>query len=169
MLILIDGVDCTYKSTITQKVSEKLNIPWIKGSSFQLSNCSNEELFSHFKEQTELDNMIIERTIYSNQTYATIYEDYAILTDEQRHYIEDKLKNKAIVYYLFANDEVIKDRIRKRGDDYVDVTMVSRINKLFAKNIAKSPLKVIYYDTAEWTSSQIAEDIINDYTHQQVK
>lgn len=168
-LIIIEGSDANFKTTIAEKVSKKLNIPIVKGSSFELSTSSNEELFNRFIEFSKDDNVIYDRFIYSNKTYATLYEDYTILTDEQYSYIENRIKEKAIVYYLHADDEVIKDRIRKRGDEYVDVSMVSKINKLFGEVISKSPLKVIYYDTNEWTSDRIAEEIANDYTHKQVR
>lgn len=168
MLIILEGHEAVFKSTVAKKLQDKLNIPVIKGSSFELSTCSNEELFNYFKEFAAKDDVIYDRFIYSNQTYATIYNDYTILSDEQRHYIEDLIKDKAIIYYLFADDETIKERIKKRGDDYVDTSMVSRINKLFSKNISESPLKVVWYDTTEWDSDTIAEEIINDYTHWQV-
>lgn len=165
MLIILEGNECCFKSTVAKKVSEVLKIPVIKGSSFELSTVSNEQLFKNFINQAKLDNVCIDRSIYSNQTYATIYNDFTILTDEQRQYIENMIKDKAVVYYLFADDDVIKDRIRERGDDYVELEMISEINKLFAKNISKSPLKVVYYDTSEWTSDEIAQEIINDYKH----
>jgi broad-specificity NMP kinase len=163
MLIIIEGIDGTYKTTVANKVSKKLNVPIIKGSSFELATSSNEELFKRFVEFAEMNNVIFDRNIYSNKTYATLYNDYTILTDKQYSYIENILKNKATVYYLFADDETVRKRIRKRGDEYVDENMVAKINKLFAENINKSPLKVIHYDTTEWTSDQIAEEIVKDF------
>lgn len=163
MIIVIEGVDGTFKTTVANKINKILNIPIIKGSSFELSTCTNEELFNHFKEFALMDNVCFDRFCYSNQTYATIYSDYTILTDEQRYYIEDLIKDKALIYYLFADTKTIEERIQQRGDNYVDTSMVDKINKLFAENISKSPLKVVWYDTTQWTSDEIAKEIVKDY------
>ena len=169
MLIVLEGHEAVFKTTVAEKVHKKLGLPIIKGSSFELSTATNKELFRYFKECAQKDNVIYDRFIYSNQTYATIYSDYTILSDKQRNYIEGLIKDKAIIYYLFADDETIKKRIQERGDDYVDVSMVGKINKLFHENISKSPLRVVWYDTTEWDSDSIAKEIIDDYIHQVVK
>ncbi|MGG3890224.1 deoxynucleoside kinase [Metabacillus fastidiosus] len=158
--IIIEGTDANFKSTVAEKLSKELNVPILKGSSFELSQCNNEELFGHFKEFSQVDNVIFDRFIYSNRVYATLYKDYAILTDKQRKEIEDLIKHKALLVYLHADTEVIKTRITERGDEYVDVSMVDKINKLYTPTILESKLKAVSYDTNEWDSSSIAEDII---------
>jgi len=159
MVIILEGNECCFKSTVAEKLSKKLNLPIVKGSSFELSKCTNEELFQKFKEFTQLDNVIIDRFIYSNYVYATLYEDYSILTDEQRREIEKLMLHKATVYYLFADGDVIKERILERGDDYVDVSMVQNINDTYVDIMLKAGLKTVAYDTNEWNSDEIAEDI----------
>lgn len=160
MLIILEGNECCFKTTVAEKLSKQLNIPVVKGSSFELANCINEELFAHFKKVAELDNVIIDRFIYSNRVYATLYEDYAILTDQQREEIERLIKHKAEVYYLFADDKVIELRIKQRGDDYVVPEMVSKINNLYDTTMVESNLKIVAYDTNNWSSDEIVLDIV---------
>lgn len=163
MLIILEGNECCFKTTVAEKLNKKLNIPIVKGSSFEHSQCTNEELFQKFKEYAQLDNVIIDRFTYSNRVYATLYEDFAILTDEQRKEIEDMIRHKAKLYYLFADDKVIEDRIKQRGDDYVDVKMVSHINKEYSQSIMKCTLMTESFDTNEWNSDGITEAITYDY------
>ncbi|MFO1442956.1 AAA family ATPase [Bacillus sp. Bva_UNVM-123] len=162
MLIILEGNECCFKTTIAEKLHKELNIPIIKGSSFEHSQCTNEELIHKFKELTKLNNTIIDRFIYSNRVYATLYKDYAILTNEQRKEIEDLIKNKATVYYLHADDNVIEERIRQRGDEYVDVSMVGKINDEYTRAILDCNLRIQVYNTNEWTSNEITEEIIKD-------
>ena len=161
MIVILEGNEANFKTTVADKLSKHLGLPVVKGSSFELAKCSNEELFEHFKGLGEMDNIILDRFIYSNQNYATLYKDYAILTDEQRTEIESMVKQKATVYYLHAGEEVIKSRINKRGDDYVDVSMVGAINMLYKEIMINSKLKVVFYNTEHWSSDEIVESIIN--------
>lgn len=163
MLIILEGNECCFKTTVAEKLSNQLNIPVVKGSTFEFSKCTIEELFERFKGLTELDNVIIDRFIYSNRVYASLYEDYAILTSEQREEIEHLIHNKSTVYYLFADDKVIESRIRQRGDDYVVPEMVSKINDTYDSTMIEAKLKVVAYDTNDWSSNEIVEGIIKDY------
>lgn len=161
MLILLEGNECNFKTTIAEKLSKKLGMNVIKGSSFELSQCSNTELFDHFKVIAQMDNVIIDRFVYSNEVYANLYEDFAILTDEQRHYIEDLISEKAILVYLCASEDTIKERINKRGDEYVDVSMVGKINESFDKSFRNANLYKLAYNTEKYSSDEIVNNIVS--------
>jgi thymidylate kinase len=163
MIIILEGNECCFKTTVADKLSKKLNIPVVKGSSFEFSQCTNEELFQRFKELSELDNVIIDRFIYSNRVYATLYKDFAILTDDQRKHIEELIHKKAKVYYSYADEEVIKERISQRGDDYVNLDMVGKINKEYSSIMLDAGISTITFDTNEWNSDEITEEIANDF------
>jgi thymidylate kinase len=165
MIIILEGNECCFKTTVAEKLSKQLNIPVVKGSSFEYSKCTNEELFSRFKELAALDNVIIDRFIYSNRVYATLYEDYAILTKEQRMEIEDIIQHKSTVYYLFADDEIIKERISERGDDYVDISMVKKINNTYSGTMKDATIKIVSYDTEEWSSDEIVKEVADDFRY----
>jgi len=159
-IIILEGNEAVFKTTIAEKLRKKLGWEVIKGSSFELSQCSNAELFEHFKAIAQRDNVIIDRFIYSNQVYATLYEDFAILTDEQRQYIEDLIRQKATVFYLYASEETIKSRINQRGDEYVDVSMVGKINDVFDDSINKAYIITVKCDTEKNNSDEIVDRIL---------
>lgn len=163
MLIILEGNECCFKSTVAEKLSEKLNIPVVKGSSFEFSQCTNKQLFERFKELCELDDVVIDRFIYSNRVYATLYEDFAILNCVQRKHIEELINKKAKVYYLYADSDIIKERISVRGDEYVNLDMVDKINKEYIDTMLDAGINTIAFDTNEWNSDEIAEDIANDF------
>lgn len=160
LLYILCGNECNFKTTVANKLSEKLNLPIIKGSSFELSQCTNEELYNHFFKIAVSDNLIVDRYIYSNLTYASLYDDYAILSKNQKEYLELILDSKAKVIYLFADDNVLKERMKVRGDDYVDESMLSVINKKFHSVMTTSTLNPTWYDTNDWTSDEIVNDLL---------
>lgn len=163
MLIILEGNEANFKTTIAEKLSKKLNIPVVKGSTFEHAKCSNEELIEKFRELANLDNVILDRFIYSNRVYATLYKDFAILTNEQRREIEDIIRHKSTVYYLHADDEVIQERIEQRGDEYVNVDMVSKINDEYSEIMLDAAVRINAFDTNEWSSEEISEEIAKDY------
>lgn len=162
-MIILEGNECTYKTTVAEKLRSKLKIPIFKGSSFELSRSTNEGLHKHFMGLASLKDVIVDRFIYSNRVYATLYNDYAILTDKQRLAVEERIKNRAVVYYLNADTETIKERLSVRGDDYVDMSMIEAINKEYIKTIFDSSLKVVSFNTTYWSSDEIVEEIAKDY------
>lgn len=164
MIIILEGNECNFKTTVAEKLSKSLHIPVVKGSSFENAKCSNLELYKHFTELALMDNVIIDRSWISNQVYATLYKDYAILTSEQREDIEKTVNNKAILIYLYASEDVLVDRIRQRGDEYVDENMLGKINHTYDEAMEGTRLHTIQFDTGERDSDSIAEEVSTIYS-----
>lgn len=165
MIIILEGNEANFKTTIAEKLRNKLNIPIVKGSSFELSQCTNEELFKHFKDFAEMDNVIFDRFIYSNRVYATLYKDYAILNKQQREEIEELIKDKAILVYLHTDEETTKQRIRQRGDEYVNEDMVGKIYDVYHNVMmeANKTLDVYTYNTKYWSSDDVVDHLVGIY------
>lgn len=165
MNIYLEGSDATGKTTLANILSNELEMLIVKGSSFELATSTNEELYSHFKKVANLNNAIVDRSIWSNKIYATLYNDYTILTNEQRNNIEEKMKqNGDIIIYLTAPEEVIIDRLNERGDDYVSPDMIKPILEEYKSTMSEAVqnnLNVFFFDTNQHSSEDIAEIIIS--------
>ncbi|MGO5674723.1 AAA family ATPase [Bacillus subtilis] len=160
-MIILEGTDCCYKSTVADKLSKELGYPVIKGSSFELAKSGNEKLFEHFNKLADEDNVIIDRYIYSNLVYAKKFKDYSILTEEQQRAIEEKIRDKAKVIYLHADPKVIKQRLLERGDEYINDRDIEPVLELYNQVIDEMGLHMNSWDTNEWNSDEIVEDIIH--------
>lgn len=163
MNIIIEGVDGSYKTTVAKKLSKKLGAPVIKGSSFELATGTNEQLFQHFLQLTQLTNAIIDRSIYSNRVYATLYPKYTILTHNQREQIEEKIRDNSIVIYLSANSEIIIDRLEERGDEYITSDKVKDILGMYntvMTDAVHNNIKVYTFDTGILSSEDIVNQIL---------
>ncbi|WP_316274498.1 AAA family ATPase [Bacillus halotolerans] len=160
-LIILEGPDCCFKSTVAAKLSKELKYPIIKGSSFELATSGNEKLFEHFNKLAAEDNVIIDRFVYSNLVYAAKFKDYSIITEEQQRAIEEKIRHKAKVIYLHADPKVIKKRLIDRGDEYIVNEDIEPILELYNQVIDNMGLHMNSWDTNEWNSDEIVEDIIH--------
>ncbi|MEC1408837.1 hypothetical protein [Bacillus halotolerans] len=159
-LIILEGPDCCFKSTVAAKLSKELKYPIIKGSSFELATSGNEKLFEHFNKLADEDNVIIDRFVYSNLVYAKQFKDYSIITEQQLRFIEDKIKAKARVVYLYADPSVIKKRLSVRGDEYIEGKDINSILDLYREVMINAGLHTYSWDTGQWSSDEIVEDLI---------
>lgn len=159
-LIILEGSDCCFKSTVAAKLSKELKYPIINGSSFELATRGNEKLFEHFNRLADEDNVIIDRFVYSNLVYAKKFKDYSILTEEQLRIIEDKIKLKAKVVYLHADTNLIKKRLSVRGDEYIEGKDIDSILDLYREVMCIAGLHTYSWDTGQWSSDEISKDII---------
>ncbi|MCY7500185.1 deoxynucleoside kinase [Bacillus pumilus] len=160
MIIILEGCDCCYKSTVAKQLSKKLDYKILRGSSFEIAKRSQDSLYEYCLGLTKHDNLIIDRYIYSNLVYATKFPGNTKLTHGQVSNIENKLLNKTKLIYLYARPEVIKERILSRGDDQVNTKDIEPIVKLYNEVIPKSKLHTYSIDTEIYDSDEIVEDII---------
>ncbi|NMV98050.1 AAA family ATPase [Bacillus velezensis] len=160
-MIILEGTDCCYKSTVADKLSKELGYPVLKGSSFELAKSGNEKLFEHFNKLADEDNVIIDRYIYSNLVYARKFKDYSILTKEQQRTIEKKIRDKAKVIYLHADPKVIKQRLLERGDEYINDRDIEPVLELYRAVMSDIGLHTYSWDTEQWSSEEIAKGIIH--------
>jgi thymidylate kinase len=163
--IVLEGNECNYKTTVANKLSNYFGFDLVKGSSFELATGSNEDLFNHFKSISLKQNIVIDRFIYSNLIYATLYPKYTIITSEQAIELEEQMnKNNFIVIHLYSNDEAIKERLLERGDEYIKKEEISKINEMhydkFINN--KTDTFVINIDTTKKTSDQVFKEILKE-------
>lgn len=162
--IILFGNELNFKTTIANKLNNKLdNYKIVKGSSFELSKSSQDEIFAHFLDLALKDNLIIDRYIWCNLVYADIYKDYHMINGKQRNMIESLLELfNAKIYYLHADVETLKQRFQKRGDDYVDIDKLELINNKYEEVLNKTSLSYKRIDTSVINSDQIVEFIIDE-------
>ena len=165
MIIILEGNECNFKTTVAEKLSKSLELPVVKGSSFENAKCTNLQLYKHFVKLASMDDVIIDRSWISNRVYATLYEDYAILTGEQREDIENMVNENtvAVLVYLHADEDILVERLRERGDEYVDESMIDKINDTYTEAIRGTRIHTIHYDTGVFSSDRIAEGLTELY------
>lgn len=161
---IVVGTDCSGKTSLVEMLSDITEFKIVKGSSFEHSKTTQEVLFNKFLEFAKMDSVIFDRFTYCNEVYAPMYDDFAMLSDDQRRYIESEMKDKAIVIYLYADDEVLEQRYNSRGDDYVSLEKLKYAKSKYEEAIHKiEHLEVVKFNTGKMTTKQIVEDILLNY------
>ncbi len=161
---IVVGTDCSGKTSLVDMLSDITEFKVVKGSSFSHSQCTQDELFEKFLEFTKMDNVVFDRFTYCNEVYAEMYDDFAMLSDEQRRFIEQEMKNKATIIYLYADDEVLENRFNSRGDDYVSLDKLKYAKGKYEKALHKvEHLEVVKFDTGKMTTKEIVEQILLNY------
>lgn len=161
MKIILEGNELNFKTTVANKLAEKLKYEVVKGSSFEQSQCTHDELLLKFKTMLyENDNVIFDRFIYSNLVYADLYEDFAILDDESVQCIENIMLNQNVTtFYLWASDKELEKRLAERGDEYVRADRLKSINDKYEKVLHKK--NVYWVNTEIYNSDDIVEIILD--------
>ena len=120
MIIIVEGVDASGKDTFIENLVKLTGMKHVRGSSFEISQRGPEGMFKKWKKMLmEEDDIIINRFCYSNLVYGPMF-GYPTITREQAKEINELVNDRAIVYYINADTDIIMDRISKRGDD--DIT-----------------------------------------------
>ena len=162
MNIVLCGCDGTFKTTIAEKLSEKFKLSIVKGSSFELAQGENEELYKFSLDIANSNNQIVDRFIWSNLVYTTLYPEYTALTDKQREAIENTMRDNTIIIYLTASPDVIVKRLEERGDEYITSDKVEDIITTYnsvMSDAVHNEMKVYTYDTGILSSDDIVSQI----------
>lgn len=162
-LIILEGNECVYKTTVAEKLRKAIGYEVKKGSSFEMSMGTNQELYDAFNRMTYWENTIVDRFVYSNRVYASLYPKYTLLEDDQYIDIQEKIKDKSLVVYLYADVDVLKERMSVRGDEYIKEDGLEDINIFYSDIMGSAVAKqVLYIDTGNKTSDEVVQDILHD-------
>lgn len=165
MQIFLEGNELNYKTTVANKLAERLGYTYIKGSSFELATGTQLDMLDYFIEALKVDNAVVDRFIYSNYVYATLYPKYTLLRevsfDNLDWCIANPTYNSRLVVYLYADTNVLIDRYRQRGDEYIVEDKLEAINSMYEQCWSQSIVTPLRINTAEYTSDEIVDQIIS--------
>lgn len=138
MALILEGVDCSGKSTYARILKEEFNFDVVQGSSFEIASKGTDYMFNYMhsllvngSKNNGSDNLVIDRHVYSNIVYSTLF-GYPMMKKEQIDTLVSEINKNSIVAYLHANPIDISNRMYKRGDDMVKPSDVDRIMKRYS-------------------------------------
>ena len=161
-MIVVDGVVGAGKSTLAQKISDKLSIPIFeelqnqttmnlleefyrdkKRWSFTLQIHFLNERFKMIKEIHQKGGGILDRSIFGDKIFASMLNEDGWMTDDEfRTYqtlldnMLEHVKSPNLLVYIDCDLETAKTRIRGRGRDMeqgVDEVYWKRLNEKYSK------------------------------------
>jgi thymidylate kinase len=162
MIVIAEGCDCVGKTTFAEMLAEKTGYEVVKGSSFEIAELGQFGMYEHMWKLLDRDNIIIDRFLYSNLVYGSIY-NYPMMQPIQYHSLVQKLNKTAIVIYLQAHQYVIAERMATRGDDMIKVQDINLILDSYNNNIngVFMPKTMLSLDTTD-SDFNVATSMVKD-------
>lgn len=157
LLIIIEGIDGTFKSTVCEKLSKKLNLPVEHHGPVKDLEAGKKEYFDFVNNCNYA--VIKDRFAMGERTYSLIYRGYK--ADYMKE-LEDALQEKfdVFLFYLTAEDEFIKRNLEKRGEDFLKMEDLKHIHSLCDEYYKESTILQKYKLDAEVGSDLLTEIII---------
>lgn len=134
-ILILEGCDGAGKTTLANELHKLTGYEIVKGSSFEISQLGPERMFGYMMELLDRKNIIIDRFYMSNYVYGNLYA-YPTMNEGQFADLANKTEKKALTVYVTATEEILKDRINKRGDDSVKAERVKPILEKYNEALA---------------------------------
>jgi thymidylate kinase len=155
--IIIEGCDCSGKSTLINLLSDKYNLPVIKGSDFNIAKQGVDKMFDYMNSIFDKQEVIIlDRSFISNLVYAPLF-DANMLTETHVKQLIEKIKAKSLTIHLQGDENTILDRLEKRGDDYIKSDNIQDI--IAGYNSVTSKLEqyidITHFDITTYSSKDV--------------
>ena len=161
MLICISGMDCTGKSTICNLLSQQLNnCPVIHFDKPKNKEDGKKQYFDFIKSHDFINNDIIcDRFHDGEHVYAPIYRGY------ESDYLQELEVELKKIPFLFinttANLDIIKERIKNRGEDFVQEEHYQLVLDKFNEFLEKQSMPYIKVDTSDSDMETYIKNILN--------
>lgn len=126
MIIILEGCDGVGKTTFAEKLSEETGFKVVKGSSFEIAELGTLKMFKYMNGILDIDNIIIDRFLYSNIVYGKLF-NYPMMTDSQYRTLIKKMSKNSLLVYLHADRDEIAKRLSNRGDDMIKIGNIGDI------------------------------------------
>lgn len=130
MIVIVEGLDCIGKTTICQKISKQYNYHYIKESYTDDNSIK----------QNRIINMLIK--LFDNQNY--IYDRTTLIDDFVYDFLNKKpsdlykykqiiisILNKCKIIHLQLDQQIQKQRLQQRGDQYIKDNDIKIIQKQY--------------------------------------
>src|SRR5690606_29872682 len=105
-IIILEGCDCSGKSTLAHELQRLTGYEIIKGSSFEIAELGEEGMHQYMLGLLDKKDVIIDRFYLSNYVYGNLYS-YPTMTPAQLARLASKAEQKALTVYLTADVNVL--------------------------------------------------------------
>ena len=153
MKVAIDGCDGTGKTTVVEKLANKIGCNIIR-----LTYAGDRSLRAYFQIMS-VDNVVHDRTFISELIYPKYFGRNSRLDAKYEDYLLHLLDSFEIrPFILTAAPETIEKRIRARGDEYVkNIDDFAKINQDYLNYAREHNIRII--DTTTKTIDEVVSEI----------
>jgi len=176
MIIILEGPDLCYKTTVANKLAKTLSNSRIVTSGGPPKNLTHKEvdLWSQFRldmfyqtykafeslGKTKDSYIIMDRFIWSHAVYSELVNREFDLEYIKKYDKMIAALCEAKIYFLFANSNIIKKRYKERSDDRFNDKQIIKACSLYKKYLKMTKLPLMKIDTSTKDSNEITKEII---------
>lgn len=144
MIYLLEGVDCSGKSTLAKKLQKTFGGEIVHV--VQPKTLAEQDRVPFYKDLIDShDNLILDRGWYSDLVYGEFYRKQADIEWSEIYEIEIYLKKKGcMIIHCTDTAEALWDRVLERGDDTIkSYSELSNLKRRFSVALKHSVLPVV--------------------------
>ena len=176
-VLIFEGCDASGKTTIQEILREIIRHAFLIHTSAPVKRNSKEYFYNLLDKLTDFAGIInqplfFDRFHVGELVYGSIFSPETIddAVKEKMFRLEERLAEKeAKVVYITASPDTIVNRLKKRGDWYVQPSDVQRILDKYEQMLAKSRLPIFRLDTtSDYTPVDIKNLVLFSYGLQQL-
>lgn len=130
-IIILEGSDCSGKTTLAHALAEVTGYEIVKGSSFEIAQLGADGMYDHMMDLLKRNNIIIDRFYLSNFVYGNIYNKPTMSDSQFMDLALETERCGALTVYVQADMDVIAERMERRGDDDIKIIEVPKIQKYY--------------------------------------
>ena len=176
-VLIFEGCDASGKTTIQEILREIIRHTFLIHTSAPVKGNSKEYFYNLLDKLTDFAGIInqplfFDRFHVGELVYGSIFRPETIddAVKEKMFRLEERLAEKeAKMVYITASPDTIVNRLKKRGDWYVQPSDVQRILDKYEQMLAKSRLPIFRLDTtSDYTPVDIKNLVLFSYGLQQL-
>lgn len=176
-VLIFEGCDASGKTTIQEILREIIRHAFLIHTSAPVKGNSKEYFYNLLDKLTDFASIInqplfFDRFHVGELVYGSIFRPETIddAVKEKMFRLEERLAEKeAKMVYITASPDTIVNRLKKRGDWYVQPSDVQRILDKYKQMLAKSRLPIFRLDTtSDYTPVDIKNLVLFSYGLQQL-
>ncbi len=167
IIIIVEGCDLAGKSTIVNALSKKMPGIVMKITARPNSKDKHEihKLKTYYYSVLDYINrfyqskvVILDRFFPSEMVYSKVKRGYEAFADLEYKEMEKVLGHRNhILIYCDPGKETILNRLRSRGDDYINETDIEHLLKRYEFFMKRTSLKVLRLDTNKTVETLLEE------------
>lgn len=149
LFVVFEGADGSGKTSLAQSIAKEFEVAYSHNDKSSSYEEGKKNSYDYIEVLKNAPTGVIDRLVHTGETvYAPIYRGY-----DGIDYFED-LENKMneefniLLVYVSANDEIVKERLKNRGEDYINIEDIKKIKDNYAKYLEKTKFPYILFDNS---------------------
>jgi len=131
--IIIEGPDCSGKSTVVERIKNKLR--W---DSKSLHHLEGDQFSRYLTEYALADKVVFDRSHFSEMVYGALWRGGSPFTDLEEHVLEFLAQKDAIIIFACPSVELLEERYQARSfEQQIKLKELKKARDLFIEKMCE--------------------------------